>query len=119
MANTGPIRPHSTRTSEAPWNGSASESKLGDASPGTMRREFAWVDAGADPDNKGSYKFPHHEVTASGGVGAANMRACISGIGVLNGGRGGARIPKADRRRIYVHLARHLRDGGHEPPALE
>jgi hypothetical protein len=101
MATAGPVRSHSTQTSEAAWNGSASETKLGDASAGTMRGAFAWVDPDGDPDNKSSYKFIHH------------------GIGVLNGGRGGARIPKADRKPIYDHLARHLRDAGHEPPALD
>jgi hypothetical protein len=119
MATAGPVRSHSTQTSEAAWNGSASETKLGDASAGTMRGAFAWVDPDGDPDNKSSYKFIHHEVSANGSVGPANMRACISGIGVLNGGRGGARIPKADRKPIYDHLARHLRDAGHEPPALD
>ncbi len=119
MATAGPIRSHSTPTSEAAWKGSANETKLGDAKPETMRKAFAWVDPDGDPDNKGSYKFIHHEVTAKGSVGPANMRACISGIGVLNGGRGGAHIPKADRKRIYEHLARHLRDAGHEPPALD
>lgn len=119
MASAGPIRSHHTKTSEAAWDGSASEARLGDAAPATMRRAFAWEDPDGNPENKGSYKFIHHEVTAKGGVGPANMRACISGIGVLNGGRGGAHIPKADRKRIYDHLARHLRDAGHEAPELE
>ncbi|MBO0745950.1 MAG: hypothetical protein J2P43_13090 [Candidatus Dormibacteraeota bacterium] len=119
MASAGPIRSHSTKTSEAAWNGNANETRLGDAGAATMRRAFAWVDPEGDPDNKGSYKFIHHEVTKDGKVGPANMRACISGIGVLNGGRRGARIPSRDRKRIYDHLAKHLRDADHEPPALE
>jgi hypothetical protein len=118
-ASGGPIRSHSTKTSEGSWNGSGAESKLGDATPATMRRAYAWADPDGKPDNKGSYKFIHHEVSSRGGVGAANVRACISGIGVLNGGRRGADIPASDRKRIYAHLARHLRDAGHEPPELD
>ena len=52
-------------------------------------------------------------------VGPANVKACISGIGILNGGRGGADIPAADREGVYRHLAMHLRDAGREPPELE
>jgi uncharacterized protein len=117
--STGPLRSHSTKTSETSWNGTRAESNLGDATPTTMRRAYAWVDPASNPENKASYKFIHHEVSAGGRVGAANVRACISGIGVLNGGRRGASIPASDRRRIYTHLARHLRDAGHEPPSLD
>jgi hypothetical protein len=83
-----------------------------------MKWVFAWADPKADPDTKGAYKFPHHEVAGGGRAGAANERACISGIGILNGGRGGADIPKADRAKIYRHLAAHLKDAGREPPEL-
>ena len=119
MATAGPIRSHSTKTSEGSWSGTSNETRLGDADPATMRKAFAWVDPDGDPDNKSSYKFIHHEVTKDGKVGPANMRACISGISVLNGGRRGAKIPKQDRKQIYDHLARHMRDADHEPPALE
>jgi hypothetical protein len=118
-ATSGPIGSHSTKTSESSWNGTRAESNLGDAGPATLRRAHAWVDPGGDPRNKGSYKFIHHEVSADGKVGPANVRASISGIGVLNGGRGGADIPESDRKGIYNHLARHLRDAGHEPAKLK
>ncbi|GIV81717.1 MAG: hypothetical protein KatS3mg051_1071 [Anaerolineae bacterium] len=44
------------------------------------------------------------------------MQACRTGIAVLNGARGGTTIPESDRRGVYEHLARHLRDAGLEPP---
>lgn len=94
------------------------ETQLGDAPPKTLRKAYAWVDPDGDPGAKSSYKFIHHEVKAGGDVGPANVKACTSGIGVLNGGRGGADIPKSDRQGIYRHLARHLRDAGDEPPDL-
>jgi hypothetical protein len=94
------------------------ETKLGDAPAKTLRRAYAWVDPGGDPDSKSSYKFIHHEVGPRE-VGPANLKAATSGIGVLNGARGGADIPAGDRKGVYNHLARHLRDGGQEPPALK
>jgi hypothetical protein len=113
------MRSHSTKTSDDSWSGTKAESNLGDADVRTMRRAYAWEDPQEPVDSKGTYKFIHHEVDSNGKVGPANVRACISGIAVLNGGRGGAKIPASDRRGIYNHLARHLRDAGHEPPPLD
>ncbi len=115
----GPIRSHSTDTSTKAWAGSRMETKLGDAPAKVLRQAYAWVDPDGDPEVKGSYKFIHHEVGPGPAVGPANVRACTSGIGVLNGARGGADIPPADRKGIYNHLARHLRDAGEEPTALK
>ena len=119
MAQATTIRVHHTATSDGPWNGSHAEAELKEAGPQVLRRAYAWEDPGGDPHNKSSYKFIHHEVDRSGKAGAANVRACISGIAVLNGGRGGADIPASDRKSIYSHLARHLRDAGHEPAPLK
>jgi Escherichia/Staphylococcus phage prohead protease len=117
--NGGPIRSHSTSISESSWNGTRAETNLGDAGASALRRAHAWADPEGDPDEKGTYKFIHHQVSSDGKVGPANVRAAISGIGVLNGGRGGANVPERDRKGIYAHLARHLRDAGHEPPELK
>jgi uncharacterized protein len=119
MARRGPIKAHSTEVSEKSWSGPRAEARLGDATERTLRRAHAWVDVTADPSNKGSYKFVHHEVSAGGEVGAASVKACISGIGVLNGARGGAQIPAADRKGVHAHLARHLRDAGRDPADLK
>lgn len=61
----------------------------------------------------------HHEVGPGHEVGAANVKACTSGIGILNGARGGANVPASHRKGIHGHLARHLRDAGEEPAALK
>lgn len=119
MAAGGPIRSHSTNTSEDDWDGSKAESTLDGATPQKLRRAFAWRDPDGPEENKTSYKFIHHEVDSKGKVGPANMKACINAIGVLNGGRRGANIPQADRRGVYNHLAKHMRDAGHEPPTLD
>ncbi len=95
------------------------ETKLGDASGKVLRRAFAWVDPDGDPDTKASYKFIHHEVGAGGAVGPANLKACTSGIGILNGARGGTNIPSSDRKGVWNHLAKHLRDADEDPPTLK
>ncbi len=115
----GPIRAHGTDTSTSRWSGPRNEAKLGDAPAATLRQAYAWVDPEGDPDTKSAYKFIHHEVRRGVEVGAANVKACRSGIGILNGGRGGANIPDADRKGVWNHLARHLRDAGEDPPPLK
>ena len=116
----GPIRAHSTPTSTKAWSGPKAESKLpNDADAKTLRKAFAWVDPDGDPETKSAYKFIHHEVGAKGEVGAANVKACVSGIGILNGGRGGASVPDKDRKGIHAHLVRHLRDAGEDAAPLK
>lgn len=113
----GPIARHRTATSEDAWDGPANEARL-PSSAGPLRASHAWVDAEGDPDAKSSYRFIHHYVAEDGTVGAASTRACSTGIGVLNGGRGGTTIPDGDRAGVHTHLAGHLADAGQEAPAL-
>jgi hypothetical protein len=115
----GPIRSHSTDTSERSWSGPKAETKLGDAGKAELRKAYGWVDPDGDPSTKTAYKFIHHEVSKDGKPGPANVRAAISGIAVLNGGRGGADIPESDRKGVYNHLAKHLKDAGKDPPPLK
>jgi HK97 family phage prohead protease len=117
----GAIPPHDTPTTgwETPWDGPAAIAALPDDDRDAYRRMFAYVAEGANPDAKSSYKFPHHEFARAETTGAANVKACISGVAVLNGGMGGADIPAAARSGIYRHLADHLRDADREPPELK
>lgn len=112
------IPPHGTATKDSAWRGPATTRKL-PGERGPLREAHAWVDPDGAPDAKGSYTFVHHHVGAGGAVGPANVRACISAIGVLNGARGGADVPAADRRHVWEHLARHLRDAGRDPTELK
>lgn len=89
-----------------------------EAKADTLRKEFAWSDPDKDQDTKGAYKFPHHFVDEKGNISAASSKACSAGIAVLNGGRGGAKIPDEDRKAVYNHLAAHLKDASLEAPAL-
>lgn len=109
-----------TTTMDDPFDGPAAEANLkpdGDAA--YYRSAFAWVDPDADATTKAAYRFIHHDVSADGTVGAANVRACLAGITVLNGARGGTTIPDGDRAGVYAHLAKHLSDAGLEAPDLK
>lgn len=117
MATRGVMPPHHTQTSDSAWDADAVERALGDDDAGAFRAVYAYVDP-EDPERKTGAKFPHHEVTKDGSPGPANVKALISGVGILNGGRGGADIGQRERQGIYDHLAAHLRDAGREPPAL-
>jgi HK97 family phage prohead protease len=109
---------HSTATTDAAWDGPAMDARCpSERSP--LRATHAWVDPEGDPDVKSSYRFIHHMVAGDGTPGAANIRGCQTGIGVLNGGRGGTTIPDSDRRGVWNHLAKHLRDADVEPPELK
>lgn len=117
------IARHKTETVKKSWNGSRAKKNLREGeSQHYYESAFAYRGGDADPTVKSSYSFIHHEVGTSGDVGAANLTACSTGIGILNGGRGGqgrdAYTPE-ERRGIYAHLAGHLRDGGEEPPELK
>lgn len=120
LAYRSGISSHSTATSDSSWDGPANKARLNnDAGSATFRKAFAWVDPDGDVDTKSSYRFIHHFVDSDGDVGAASTQAATTGVGVLNGGRGGTTIPDADRRAVYNHLAKHLRDGDQEPPELK
>jgi HK97 family phage prohead protease len=119
LALRAAIASHSTGTDDGSWDGPAAKANLSnDAGASTLRRAFAWVDPEGDAETKAAYKFIHHNVDADGNVGAANVTGCRTGIGVLNGGRGGTTIPADDKQGVYNHLAKHIRDAGDEPPEL-
>ena len=110
------VASHSTDVVDRAWDGPEAEAALpAEATASDYRTVYAWNDPDGDPDTQAGWKFIHHH----GIGGPANVRACITGIGVLNGGRGGTTIPDADRRGVYNHLAKHLRDGDVEPPELK
>ena len=109
----GALPIHHTATDEGAWDGPANEARLdNDDGASVYKLAFAWVDPKADPDTKAAYRFIHHDVDANGKPGAANVKACSSTVGVLNGGRGGTTIPDADVKGVYAHVIAHLKDSG-------
>jgi len=114
---------HHTETSDSSWDGPENEKRLPSPMPmDTAEAAYAWMDMDMVEEGecpKSACKFIHHEVDADGEPGYANVQACRSGIGVLNGGRGGTNIPDEDRQGVYNHLAAHMRDADEEPPELQ
>jgi hypothetical protein len=109
------IAAHETDTSDADWDAATVTDAIPeDATAADLESVYAWVDDEGDPAIKASYKFPHHE----GVDGAAVLAACSAGIAALNGGRGGADIPDADREGVHAHLAAHLEAADAEVPEL-
>jgi len=112
------IAVHHTETYGGSWDGPANEARLPNTEA-ALTRAHAWRDANGDPEAKASYRFIHHTVDSSGAVGPANTTACSTGIGVLNGGRGGTTIPAADIAGVHAHLAAHMQDANMEAPELK
>lgn len=96
------IAPHSTGTVDEPWDGPRAVAEAPNDAR-VLRYMHAWRDADGDPDQKQTYKFPHHAPR----VGApANVRAVRNGLARLPQ----ADIPDADRAGVERHLRRHLDD---------
>jgi ATP-dependent Clp protease, protease subunit len=114
------FKSHTTATVDTSWDGPGNKTnaKIGE-NRAYYGKIFAWYDPDMPEDQKGTYKFIHHEVAADGTPGAANTVGCSTGIGVLNGGMGGTTIPEADRQGVYDHLAKHIIDAGKEAPPLD
>lgn len=116
------IGTHSTDTIEGDYDPSQALAALPSDSKETMfRKMFAWADPEATPDPDGfptaksAYKFPHHHVH-DGSVSDANVNATRSALESLNRTRA---VPNDQRRSVYNHLARHLRDAGQDVPELK
>lgn len=107
------IRPHEAPVSAKAWDFPAAGGLIpDDATIDQLRAIHAWVDPTTDPGVKASYGFHHHDAD-----GKANLRACLAGVGVLNGTKGQA-MADAERRATWNHLAAHLDDGDIEAPEI-
>lgn len=115
----GAVGTHDTATTDSEWSEGPNSKRLN--SPLTLakvRAAYGWYDGSAVEDGelpKSAAKFLHHEINEDGTVGPANLTACSATIGALHGARSGTNIPDADRRGVYDHVAKHLRDAGKEP----
>jgi HK97 family phage prohead protease len=97
------------------WDAAANEKNLGD-DPSAAQLKAMYALPG---DTKSDSKLPHHNVSSSGKVGAANTKACSAAIAALNGGRGGVDVSDSARKTAYNHLAAHIRAAGGDPPELK
>jgi len=112
------IASHHTKVVDEKWDGPGMIARLkSDQDADYYKKMFAWFDPEGNLSAKNSYKFPHHQVDTDGNIGDANLRGCIAGISVLNGG--GADIPDSDVKEVYSHLSTHLKDADYTPPELK
>ena len=111
----GAIPSHLTAWVEEAWDGGLMRGRI-KGGAATLRAAHAWVDTDGDPELKSSYKYLHHHIGRNGRGGAANVRAITTALANLNARR--TSIPENDRRGVYNHLARHLREAGRKPSEL-
>jgi hypothetical protein len=101
------------------WSGDAANKRLrkwagAEEKPNAKyRNAFVWYDRDA-PDKFGSYK--HQIADVVDGKLKAVPRAVIQAAAVMQGARGGTKLPKGDIPRVRSHLARYYRKMGEEPP---
>ncbi|GAA0822686.1 hypothetical protein ACFQVD_05480 [Streptosporangium amethystogenes subsp. fukuiense] len=77
------------------------------------REAHLWYD-GDEPDNFGSYKLPVADVI--GGELKAVPHAVHAAAAIMNGARGGIKVPAEDVGRIKSHLAKYYAKMGETPP---
>lgn len=109
-------------TVDRDWDGPDVEASISnDVEANTLEQFYAWRDEDLDEDTKNAYSFLHHH-NENDEAGPANLTACITGIGVLNGARIDGDPEDQDwgddREGIHEHLAEHIREFGEEPPEL-
>ncbi len=97
------ISGHDTATVDTEWDGPAAVAAAPNEAA-VLRYMHAWRDPDGDPDEKSTYKFPHH---AAGRDTAANLPAVRNGLARLSQ----ADIPDSDRSGVERHLRRHLNAG--------
>lgn len=120
------VAPHSTpvASKDTDWDGNTAEKALPTGEePAFYRRFYAFQAPDTDGTAKDHWHYIHHHVSGAGSdaeVGAASLEACHAIIGLLNGARGVDPVAKgADRKAVYDHMAKHMRDGGEDPPSLK
>ena len=111
----GAIPSHLTAWVEDAWDSSLMRGRI-KGGAAVLRAAHAWVDPDGDPELKSSYKYLHHHIGRNGRGGAANVRAITTALTNLNARK--TSIPENDRRGVYNHLARHLREAGRRPSEL-
>lgn len=99
------IPPHSTATdTDSEWDGPGEVADApNDAS--TLRHMHTWRDPDGDPDEKASYKLPHHTA-------GSDTPANISGVNNALARLSQSDIPDSDRDAVERHLRDHREDAG-------
>jgi ATP-dependent Clp endopeptidase proteolytic subunit ClpP len=113
---TGPVDTasptHHTDTVDRAWDKGPNEKRLPSPMPvATAKRAYGYYDAGRVEDGqiiKDACKLLHHEVSADGSPGAANLSACRNALARLPG----SDVPESEHSAVQSHMNAHLDDGG-------
>jgi hypothetical protein len=105
-----PFADHGTAPETEAWDAAGEMAKATDSAG--WKAMCAWFDS-AKPDDKGSYKLPHH-LGDSGHK--AVWRGVAAAMAALLGARGGVDIPEGDRKGVYSHLSKHYDQFKKNPP---
>lgn len=95
------IGPHDTSTTEREWDGPAATA----AAPNerdVLRHMHTWY-AGDDPDEKVSYKLPHHAPRSGSPAVLPAVRNALARLSQTD-------LPDSDRAGVERHLRAHLSD---------
>ncbi len=101
------------------WDGSAANKRVRDWANAEdqpndrYRKAFVWYDA-EQADKFKSYKFQIADIVD--GKLKAVPHGIISAAGVMQGARGGAKLPMDDIQRVKSHLARYYAKMDDTPP---
>ncbi|MER6950769.1 hypothetical protein ABT294_42815 [Nonomuraea sp. NPDC000554] len=98
------------------WDADAAEKRVREwaGGPGpTYRQAFVWYDAD-NADELGAYKLPIADVVD--GELEAVPRAVFAAAAVVEGARGGVKVPEEDVGPIKRHLATYYAKIGETPP---
>jgi ATP-dependent protease ClpP protease subunit len=108
LATASPV--HRTATVDTPWDAGAQEKRLpSPLSVTTAKKAYGWYDNAQVEDGKlpkGSCKLPHHEVSADGTPGAANLPGVRNALSRLPQ----SDIPASEQAAVKAHLQAHLDD---------
>ncbi|MFF9097571.1 HK97 family phage prohead protease [Streptomyces sp. NPDC014802] len=96
------IPSHSTAVTEGPMDRRAVVDAA-PADPVVLRYMHAYVDPTADPEDKRSYRFAHHEARIGAPANLAAVRYALSRLPQSD-------IPEDERAAVEAHLRRHLAD---------
>ncbi len=93
------IRPHKTPVREAEWDGPAAVASAPNDKR-VLRYMHAWW-SGEDPDEKESYKLPHHAPQKGSAANLPAVRNALARLPVTD-------MPAKDVAKAERHLRRHL-----------
>jgi hypothetical protein len=95
------IAPHDSPTTDREWDGPAAVAAAPNDA-GVLRYMHAWY-AGANPDVKGSYRFPHHGPTRGSAAVLPGVRNALARVPQSN-------IPASEMEAVNRHLRGHLEE---------